>query len=192
MGKAMKDFGPFPDFPRGSSSRMTHFASLARSIIYQQLAGGAASSILARVTALTPGPAFPRPVELLSLPRSALLGAGLSRNKARALLDLAGRVESGELGLRGIGRLDDGEIVERLVRVYGIGVWSAQMFLIFKLGRLDVLPTTDLGVQEGARRLYRLDRRPGPGELEEMGRAWAPLRSAASWTLWRIKDGVPR
>ena len=187
LGAAMARVPEFPDFSR-TSRRFSAFHYLCRSIVHQQLAGAAAKTIHGRVHALTPGRNFPTPAELLALPEEALRGAGLSRNKMLALKDLARRVESGSLRLRGVGRLTDEEVVERLTEVRGIGVWTAQMFLLFKLGRLDVMPATDLGVREGLRRLDELEERPTPKEVIERSEPWRPLRSVASWVLWRLTD----
>ena len=115
--------------------------------------------------------------------------AGLSRSKLRAIRDLAERVEAGSLNLRYLSRLSDEEVVEQLTAVWGIGVWTAQMFLLFHLGRLDIFAPGDLGLQEGIRMLDGLEERLTPAECEERAKAWAPLRSVASWYLWRLKDG---
>ncbi len=189
MARALKHYGPFPGFPQPENRRAPHFESLARSIVFQQLAGAAARAIWQRVIALTAGARLAAPARFLALPEDQLRGAGLSRNKVASLLDLAQRAHDGSLGLRRAALLEDDEIIERLVTVRGIGPWTAQMFLMFKLGRLNVMPSTDLGVQEGARELYQLDQRPTPGELTERAEAWAPLCSVAAWTLWRVKDG---
>ena len=106
-----------------------------------------------------------------------------------ALRDLATRSLDGSLRLRGLHRLDDEAIVERLVEVRGIGPWSVHMFLMFRLGRLDVIAPGDLGLQEGLRRLDGLSERPGPRELAARAEVWSPLRSVASWVLWRLADG---
>lgn len=188
LGAAMRRLPGYPGFPDAARRRRTHFESLARAIVYQQLAGKAAATIHGRVCALTPGPRLPKPEELLALPEERLRGAGLSRNKLAALRDLAGRVADGRLCTRSLGRLPDEEVVGRLVEVRGIGEWTAQMFLMFQLGRLDVLPTGDLGVQEGLRRLDTLEERPGPRDLAARGEIWRPLRSVASWYLWRLAD----
>lgn len=168
----------------------SHFHALARSILHQQLAGKAAATIHGRVRALTPGSRFPRPEQLLELPDGLLRGAGVSGSKIAALRDLAGRVESKQLRLRGLSARSDEHIIEELTAVRGIGVWTAQMFLMFRLGRLDVLPVGDLGVQEGLRRLDGLEERPRPAEVGERGEVWKPLRSVASWILWRLADGA--
>lgn len=180
----------YPGFPDTTRARReTHFGALFRAILYQQLAGKAASTIHGRVVALTPGPSLPRPEQVLTFAESgALRAAGVSGNKQRALVDLAERTLDGSLRLAAAARLPDETLIERLVQVRGIGVWSAQMFLMFRLGRLDVMPDGDLGVQEGLRRLDGLDQRPAPAELAERARTWAPLRSVAAWHLWRATE----
>lgn len=187
LGAALRRVPAYPGFPQPGQLN-SHFHALARSILYQQLAGKAAATIHDRVRRLTPGARFPRAEELLALPEEALRGAGVSGNKAAALRDLAGRVADGRLNLRSVSRLSDERAIDELVGVRGIGVWTAQMFLMFRLGRLDVLPTGDLGVQEGLRRLDELETRPTPAQLEARGARWAPLRTVASWVLWRLAD----
>ena len=187
LAKAMNGLPPFPDFPVGKL-RGSHFHALARSIIYQQLATVAAATIYGRVRSLAPGPRFPVPEHVLALSDTELRAAGLSGNKARALKDLAEKTVRGELGLRSIGRLADDEVTRRLTTVWGIGEWTTQMFLIFKLGRLDVMPAGDLGVQEGLRVLDGLDERPTPEFLMTRSEVWRPLRSVAAWFLWRLTD----
>ena len=188
----MRGLAPFPGFPVPSERRRTRFESLARSIVFQQLAWKAANSIWTRVRALTPGPGAPKPAEVLKLSESRLRGAGLSRAKLTALRDLAAKELEGDLKLRSMHRSADEEVVERLVCVRGIGPWTAQMFLLFHLGRLDVMPATDLGVQEGLRILDGLAERPEPRDVLERSRAWQPLCSVASWYLWRLVDAEPR
>lgn len=177
----------FPDFPTSEQRRLTHFEYLCRAIVYQQLAGSAASAIYGRFCELGDGRP-PAADKLLRISERRLRGAGLSQNKLRSLRDLARHIDEGLLNLRGIGRLHDEDVVEKLLPVRGIGVWTAQMFLIFKLGRLDVMPCGDLGVQEGLRRLEDLTERPGPKELEERAHCWAPLRTVAAWVLWRLTE----
>ena len=187
LAKAMNGLPPFPDFPVGTL-RGSHVHALARSIIYQQLAPAAAATIYGRVRSLTPGPRFPAPEHVVALSDEELRGAGLSGNKARALKPLAEKTVSGELGLRSVGRLADDEITRRLTTVWGIGAWTTQMFLIFTLGRPDVMPAGDLGVQEGLRILDGLDERPAPEFLMARSEVWRPLRSVAAWFLWRLTD----
>ena len=187
LGVAMKGLDPFPGFP--AQPRLPYFHTLARTIIYQQLAGAAARTIHNRVKALSPNPRrFPTAGEILEIPDETLRACGLSKSKLRAVKDLAGRVERGDLNLRGLSRLPDQEVTDRLTEVWGIGEWSAQMFLLFHLGRLDVFAPGDLGLQEGIRVLDGLDHRPGPKEAEARAEIWAPLRSVASWYLWRLVD----
>lgn len=187
LAEARKGVEPFPGFP--VEPRLPYFHALARIIIFQQLAGAAARTIHDRVQALSLNPKrFPTSGEILALPVDDLRGAGLSRNKLRAILDLAERVQEGRLSLRSLHRHSDEEVMERLTAVWGIGEWSAQMFLLFHLGRLDVFAPGDLGLQEGIRILDGLDTRPTPAETLERSKLWAPLRSVASWYLWRLVD----
>ncbi|MEM9802492.1 MAG: DNA-3-methyladenine glycosylase 2 family protein [Planctomycetota bacterium] len=187
LGRARRRLAPFPTLPDSKHSG-SHFHALARAIVYQQLAGAAAKTIHDRVVALTPGSRFPTARDIDALPDEALRGAGLSGNKLAALRDLSERSLDGRLRLRSIARQTDEEIVDALVEVRGIGRWTAQMFLLFRLGRLDVLAPNDLGLREGARRLDGLDERPTPSELEARGEVWGPLRSVASWVLWRLSE----
>ncbi len=188
LGRTKRGLEPFPGFP--VEPRLPYFHPLARIIIFQQLAAGAAWTIHNRVQALSLNPRrFPRSGEILALPEEALRGAGLSRNKLKAILDLAERVQEGRLKLRSLHRYSDEEVVERLTEVWGIGEWTAQMFLLFHLGRLDVFAPGDLGLQEGIRILDGLETRPTPTQALERAEVWRPLRSVASWYLWRIVDG---
>ncbi len=187
LGAAIKHLPPFPDFPVGAL-RGSYFHALARSIIYQQLATRAAATIYGRVRKLGQGPRFPTPTQTLVLSNERLRAAGLSGNKVKALRDLATKIVSGELRLGGIARHDDQQVIERLTTVWGIGEWTAHMFLIFKLGRLDIMPAGDLGVQEGLRILDGLDGRPSPDTVLGRAEVWRPLRSVAAWYLWRLTD----
>ena len=187
LGAAIKGLPPFPDLPVGSF-RGPYFHVLARSIIYQQLATRAATTIYGRVKGLNSGPRFPTPEQMLTFSDERLRAAGSSRNKTKALRDLAEKIVSGELRLRGIARHPDEEIIRRLTTVWGIGEWTAQMFLIFKLGRLNVMPAGDLGVQEGLRSLDGLDERPSADVLRNRAEVWRPLCSVAAWFLWRLAD----
>jgi 3-methyladenine DNA glycosylase/8-oxoguanine DNA glycosylase len=188
LGAWMRQVPRFPGFPEPSERRSTLYETLAGMIVYQQLAGRAAETIHGRVCVLTPGSRFPSAREILALDDAALRSAGLSRPKIAAVRDLAARVEDGRLPLARIARRSDAEVVDALISVRGIGPWSAQMFLLFRLGRLDILAPGDLGLQEGLRLLEGLDERPTPRELAERGAVWSPLASVASWTLWRIVD----
>jgi 3-methyladenine DNA glycosylase/8-oxoguanine DNA glycosylase len=187
LGKAMKRLPPFPELP--PTPRLPYFHQLARIIIYQQLAVAAARTIHGRVQALSPNPRrFPTAAEFLAIPDDELRGAGLSRNKLRSIRDLAEKVECGELRLRSLHRLPDEEVKDQLTGVWGIGEWTAQMFLLFHLGRLDVFAPGDLGLREGIKILDGLDERPGPAESLARAEVWKPLRSVASHYLWQLTD----
>jgi 3-methyladenine DNA glycosylase/8-oxoguanine DNA glycosylase len=187
LRKVMTKLPPFPELP--VSPRLPYFHTLARTIVYQQLATGAARTIHDRVKALSPNPRrFPTAKEILAISEEDLRGAGLSRSKLKAIRHLAEKVECGELRLRILARQPDEEVVRQLTSVWGIGEWSAQMFLLFHLGRLDVFAPGDLGLQEGIRILDGMAERPAPAEAAERAEVWAPLRSVASWYLWRLKD----
>ncbi|MBK7874854.1 MAG: DNA-3-methyladenine glycosylase 2 family protein [Planctomycetes bacterium] len=193
LGAWLRRLEPFPGFPDPRSPRQrTHYDALASAIVYQQLSTQAANTIWRRASELTPGVRFPRPDEVLELADERLRGAGLSRAKVAALKDLARRIEGRELPVRSFARLDDDAIVERLVEVRGIGAWTAQMFLLFRLGRLDVLAPGDLGIQEGVRLLDGLAERPTPRAVEERAERWRPLRSVGCWMMWRLVDHARR
>jgi 3-methyladenine DNA glycosylase/8-oxoguanine DNA glycosylase len=162
------------------------FAALAESIVYQQLAGHAAASIFARLCALAGG-RRPRPEDIARAPDAALRKAGLSPQKIGYLRDLTARVEDG-LPLRGLSRLPDQAVIDVLTAVKGIGRWTAEMFLIFRLGRLDVLPVDDYGIRKAVQRAYRKRALPKPDWLRRLGEPWAPYRTVASWYLWRSLD----
>ncbi|MEM8711956.1 MAG: DNA-3-methyladenine glycosylase 2 family protein [Planctomycetota bacterium] len=187
LGRARRRVAPFPKLPAPSGGG-SHFHALARAIVHQQLAGAAARTIHGRVLALTPGPRFPSAAAIQELSDEALRGAGLSANKLAALRDLSERCLDGRLRLRSFTRRPNEEIIEDLVEVRGIGRWTAQMFLMFRLARLDVLAPLDLGLQEGLKRLDDLEKRPTPKELEARGEIWSPLSSVASWVLWRLTE----
>jgi len=156
--------------------------------VFQQVTRKAARTIHDRVCALTPGAHFPSPAELLAIPEARLLKAGLSRAKLAALRDLAARIEDRRLVLAGLARREDEEIIELLSSVRGIGRWTAQMFLLLRLGRLDVMAEGDLGVREGIRLLDGKRARPTPGEALERGEVWRPLRSVGCWAMWRLVE----
>lgn len=166
----------------------THFDALVRSIVYQQLSGKAAATIHGRLLDLFGGRA-PTPAELVVTPDERLRSVGLSRQKLTYIKDLAARVESGEVPLADLDALPDDEIIAALVKVKGIGRWTAQMFLMFRLGRPDVLPELDLGVQKAIQRAYRLRSLPKPDRVRKIGAKWAPYSTVACWYLWRSLDG---
>ena len=165
----------------------THFDALVRSIIYQQLSGKAAATIHSRMQDIFGGRA-PTPAELAAAPDETLRAAGLSRQKLGYLKDLAARVDSGAVPLDHLDELPDDEIIDALVQVKGIGRWTAQMFLMFRLGRPNVLPELDLGIQKGIQRAYRLRSLPKPDRVRKIGAKWAPYCTVACWYLWRSLD----
>jgi 3-methyladenine DNA glycosylase/8-oxoguanine DNA glycosylase len=164
------------------------FDTLARAIVYQQLAGKAAATIHGRVKALFPRSRI-RPGSLLGMRDAKLRGAGLSRNKLLALQDLSRKTLDGTVPkLAILRRMDDEEIVERLTRVRGIGRWTVEMLLIFRLGRPDVLPVDDYGVRKGFARTYGKREPPTPKELLAFGERWRPYRTLPAWYFWRAMD----
>ncbi len=186
MKKMLREHG-VPTMRR-ARSRGGYFAELARMICYQQLAGRAAAAIHGRFAACFDGP--PTAAAVLALPVEELRGAGLSAAKAASIRDLAEKVDAGLVQLDRVGRLPDAEVVRELVLVRGIGEWTAHMFLMFQLGRLDVWPTLDYGVRNGFARLYGLDPMPTPKQLEPEGERFRPYRSLAAWYCWRAVDTV--
>ena len=167
--------------------RNVSFAALARSIVSQQLSVQAAKKTYQRLTK-TLGQPKPRPI--LEADPKMLRDAGLSWQKVSYMIDLAEKVESGTLLLDKLQFLPDEEVVGELTQVKGVGVWTAQMFLIFHLGRLDVLPVGDLGVRNGFRDAYGLDDLPDNETMERIAAPWKPYRSIGAWYLWRFKDTV--
>lgn len=159
------------------------FAALVESIIYQQITGKAAASIYGRVRTLV-GRRHPRPQDILAATVDALRQAGLSRQKVLYLRDLAERVRDG-LKLRALGRLENEAVIEALTEVKGIGRWTVEMFLIFRLGRLDVLPVHDYGIRKAMQRAYRFRKLPDPERMRRLAEPWRPYRTVACWYLWR-------
>jgi DNA-3-methyladenine glycosylase II len=179
MARLMKRTEPFR-LPRPDSD---HFAALAESILYQQLAGAAAAAIHRRFVALFDGD--PTPVRVLGLHPRTLRAAGLSGSKVASIRDLAAKVMDGTVPLRYIGRRSDEEIIDRLTVVRGIGRWTAEMFLMFQLRRLDVWPVGDYGVRMGYALAYGLRKLPTPKRLEREGERFRPYRTVAAWYCWR-------
>ena len=179
LADVIRRVGPCRFVPRNNG---THFEALARAIVYQQLSGSAASTIHGRVTEVLGGVT---PEAVLATADAPLRAAGLSRQKIAYMRDLASRVGSGELDLRGIHELPDEDIITAVCSVKGIGRWTAHMFLMFQLGRPDVLPELDLGVRKAVQREYGMRKLPSTDRLVKLGRRWAPFRSVASWYLWR-------
>jgi DNA-3-methyladenine glycosylase II len=165
----------------------SHFDALVRAIVYQQLSGKAAATIHGRVEALY-GDRSPTPQEILATDDERLRAAGLSWQKISYIKDLATRVASGDLAVESLDAMPDDEVITSLVRVKGIGRWSAQMFLMFRLGRPNILPDLDLGVQRGIQHAYRLPALPTPKDVLRIGERWAPYASVASWYMWRLLE----
>jgi DNA-3-methyladenine glycosylase II len=165
------------------------FAALVRAVAHQQLNGTAAKTILGRFTALFPGRKFPRPGDLAAVSDEQLRAVGFSYAKIASIRDLAARSLDGTIPTsRAIARMADDLIVERLVQVRGVGRWTVEMLLMFRLGRGDVLPADDFGVRNGFRIAYGLDEMPKPKALLAHGERWRPWRSVAAWYLWRAVD----
>jgi 3-methyladenine DNA glycosylase/8-oxoguanine DNA glycosylase len=186
LGTLIEQVGGFGLKPRHTQSL---FAALTRSIVYQQLSGAAAATILRRVTALFAPRRFPTPRDLLAMPEARLRAAGLSAAKTAALRDLAQRTLDGTVpSMALVRRLGDEEVVERLTQVRGIGRWTVEMLLIFRLGRPDVLPLGDLGVRKGFARTFRKRGLPPPTVIQRHAERWRPYRSVASWYMWRALE----
>lgn len=180
-------------FPTERPKAQHPYAVLTRAIVYQQLNGKAASTIFGRVKALSANGDVPTPEEILQLDDTKLRGAGLSRQKIAAVKDLAAKTLDGTVpSLKEIRRMSEEEILERLTRVRGIGEWSVQMFLMFQLGRPDVLPVHDYGLRRGFQHVYKLDDVPKPQAVLEYGERWRPYRSIASWYLWRAAEQMAK
>ena len=185
MGDLIDRVGPYNLKLR---DQKTPFQALLQSIVYQQLSGKAAKSIHGRVLNLFPH-RYPSPSRLISMLDSELQAAGLSRAKVKALNDLAAKCSNKTVPhSQALKRMTDEEIIECLQKVRGIGVWTAEMLLIFHLGRPDVLPIGDLGVLKGFRIAFGLKSNPDPKRMLEHGERWRPYRSVASWYLWRAND----
>lgn len=196
LGKFIKRYGPI-------THRRPHeggaFQSLAEAIIYQQLSGKAAETILKRFVALFPNkkPAstrrlrrggFPTPAAVLKIKTEKLRGAGLSGQKANYLKDLALKFTDGTLVPKKFPAMSDVEIIEHVTAVKGIGEWTAHMFMMFTLHRPDVLPTGDLGIQKAFQKVFNLRKKPNPNQMERLARCWSGHRTLACMYLWRTLD----
>jgi DNA-3-methyladenine glycosylase II len=191
LARQAPEFAPYidehgPADLRRARPRRTHFAELARAICFQQLAGAAARTIHGRFEASLDGDVTPEGVLALSV--ETMRAAGLSGNKTASIRDLAEKVLAGEVELDRVAKLSDDKIVEELTLVRGIGRWTAEMFLMFQLGRLDVWPTGDLGVRKGYAVIHGRPSMPTPKVLEDLGEPLRPYRSLAAWYCWRAAD----
>ena len=183
LEQLMSRVGPFAMKLDGTASP---FQALSESIIYQQITGRAASTIAGRFRERVGGGSFPHPEQVLEASDVILREAGLSRGKVAALRDLAAKSLDGTVpAMARLRRMKDEDVVERLTVVRGIGRWTAEMFLIFRLGRPDVLPIHDYGVRKGFQRAFRTRGLPEPEAVERRGERWRPYRTVASWYLWR-------
>lgn len=169
--------------PWQMKTRRQRFPTLVRSIVSQQISGAAARTIHRRLWKLLEG--RPTPERVAALDADALRECGLSRQKTAYLQDLAAHALSGAISFRRHGRMSDEEVIAELIQVKGIGRWTAQMFLMFSLARLDVFPEDDLGIRAAIRNLYGLDDLPDKATARRIAAPWSPYRSAASWYLWR-------
>lgn len=164
--------------------RSDHLTALLGSIVSQQLSGKAAATIFGRFAALFPDARIPAAAGVLEVSEDQLRGIGLSRQKASYVRDLCARVADGRLQLDDLDALSDDLVVERLTAVRGFGRWTAEMFLMFRLHRPDVLPVADLGIANAIQRVYRLKKRPDAARIAQAGEVWRPYRSVACWYLW--------
>lgn len=185
LGAFIRSYGP-PQFRRVHTREP--FQALCESIIFQQISGGAAAAIVKKFTALWPKKKFPSPQDVVAMPLERLRTAGLSSQKAAYLKDLADKFLDGTINPTLFARMSDEEIIEHVTAVKGVGVWTAQMFLMFTLGRPDVLPTGDLGIQKAFQKVFKLRTLPSPKKMEQLARVWAGHRTVACFYLWRMVD----
>jgi DNA-3-methyladenine glycosylase II len=186
LGELIERAGPFLLEPEPTQSL---FAALLESIVYQQLSGKAAATILGRVCALHHPRRFPRPADILATAPERLRAAGLSNAKTLAVKDLAAKTLDGTVpSMLRVRRMADDEIVERLTTVRGVGRWTVEMLLLFRLGRSDVLPVGDLGVRKGFARTFGRRALKDPAVMVRRAERWRPYRSVASWYMWRALE----
>ena len=190
LGAVMKEKGPLDPERDRRGSRPDPYEALARAIVGQQLSTKAAATIWGRVVELFGG-GTPSPAHVIKADPQDLRDAGLSWGKVAYFRDLAEHVLDGELDLEALAQRSDEEVIAELTEIKGIGRWTAEMFLMFHLGRPDVLSTGDLGIRKGAQLAHGLDEIPTPAELEQMGEAWRPHRTLACLYLWRSLDNAP-
>lgn len=180
--------GPIPEF----APHNNYYQSLVESIVSQQLSVKAAATILKRFKALFTSD-FPNPAEILDEEIETFRSVGLSCQKATYIRDLAEKVLDGTVKFDHLDVLSNQEVIDELVQVKGVGVWTIHMFLIFCMGRLDVLPTGDLGIKNGMQKLYGLEEKPTPEQMEAIAKEhnWHPYESIASWYVWHSLDNAP-
>jgi DNA-3-methyladenine glycosylase II len=188
LATIIKQIGPCNMAAR---QRDDHLTTLVAAIVGQQLSTKAAATILGRFLALFPGQIIPGAAAIASIDDVTLRGVGLSGQKVSYVRDLCARIGDGRLKLEELDSLRDEEVIERLTAVRGFGRWTAEMFLMFRLNRPDVLPVGDLGIVNAVQRLYRMRQKPKPARLLKLGEAWRPYRSVACWYLWQSLRAVP-
>ena len=169
--------------------RFDHFSMLVRAIVFQQLSTKAATTIHTRLVDAMGGTVTPE--ALAALTDEQFRTAGISRQKGAYLRDLAEKVTSGAVPLDAVDALTDEDVITALTQIKGIGRWTAEMFLIFRLQRPDILPVGDLGIVNAIQRAYRMRKKPTPDRMRKLGEAWRPYRSIATWYLWRSLDNEP-
>lgn len=184
MEKLIDKFGP-PNF----NLMNNYYESLIRSIVYQQLSGKAASIIYERFLDLFVFDIYPEPKDILAVSIETLRSSGLSYQKVNYIRDLSEKWQDGTVNLSDIDSMTDEEISSELIKVKGIGQWTADMFLMFTLGRPDVFPFGDLGIQKGVMILTNMNRLPTQKEMERKTKKWQPYRTVAAWYLWKLVDG---
>jgi DNA-3-methyladenine glycosylase II len=186
LARIIREVGPCTIRPRRNCAP---YQSLVQAVAHQQLNGTAAQTILKRFIALFPGQKFPSPEAIVAAPDEHLRSAGLSRAKTAAIKDIAHKTTTGQVPTRReAARLSDEELVARLTEIRGVGPWTVEMFLIFTLGRRDVLPVGDYGVRCGFAKAYGWKELPTAKELLAEGERWRPYRSIASWYMWRVLE----
>ena len=170
-----------------------YYPALVESIVSQQLSVKAAATILKRFLALFPGDTFPTPSDILGKDIEAFRSAGLSRQKGTYIQDLAVKVIEGTVQFDHLDSLTNDQVIKELTQIKGVGIWTVHMFLMFCMGRMNVLPTGDLGIKNGIFSLYRLDAKPTPEEIEAIAvkNNWHPYETVASWYIWHSLDNKP-
>lgn len=186
MARLIAEVGPFQGWPPSANP----FRALSRSIIFQQLSGAAAGTIFRRFIGIwgLEDEQFPDPAQVLAESDEVLRGVGLSRQKMASVRSIAEHFGSGELSLENFEAWTDEEIIAHLTQVRGVGRWTAEMFLMFHLGRPDVLPVNDVGINRAMMKLYGLEALPKPPDVLRIGEAWRPWATVACWYLWRSED----
>lgn len=187
LAKVITD-GPVPTF----TPHTNYYQELVESIVSQQLSVKAAATILKRFKALFTSD-FPNPAEILDEDVETFRSVGLSRQKANYIRDLAEKVLDGTVKFDHLDSLSNQEVIDELIQIKGVGVWTVHMFLMFCMGRLDVLPTGDLGIKNGMQKLYDLEVKPTPEEMESVAKRnnWHPYETVASWYVWQSLDNAP-